>query len=1575
MASIVPSSPVADFKRAVALEFATRPTLRQVAGQQVLLALVTRYPLIATSYPELESAEPLFLMVPNGLGGWRVEPLMDVVLQALLSGAPLDFSLIDGLDYRLSLAPPRRFYATESEAASLDPQQVVIRLEKLSSDFNEVLAELPEAFAQAQVAYWRASGSAQVSRDRWMQQTLRTALLRNLELQRLDEQEKACVYGLLKQGADTPSVFMVEALLDVQGARFAQRLPNLLVIGQWDERDVVLWCAPSSVIRAFASLELFAQALQQTLAEQYHFESISWNRYALEGDVFAQQSAVLLDGILDSLARIRYSPLKDVAQLEAAFATLTDPSHAFIAGYIAQTPVPAPALPDWLANASSRDRFDYQAALLDLGIDQAVSGGASALDGILDLHGFARERLRAQLLDDHPEDANYFPDDLILTVTQAQGVPGGAGVGAGDGVVQQRTMTLTEFAIGNLSSLQGATLSAIAHRDGQLIMDWMTIDYLKALIQAVDIGGHYPAYVAQKLDDPFRPVRIERFAREWRSTLLFSALKAKVQGTISEAGWQCVADYCRRQVRPEPAPSMLMPLAFKREPDASQRDEVTCMFVIQCVAPQVTLLYRPLYADSPLLEFVDLSAMMAAIRQPGPLQQSVLDWLKPLARPVYDFGGFMEPHLSRPIEDTSLLPQRVQPPSFAAQFWHHDVDIRLYMANRQLLVELADRQSVSNAESRWALLTQGAWLLFDVVTLLLRGPVATLAWMVQASVGLSNDLVALQQDGAFEKAQAVVDLILNAGMALFHARLPSVGLPEAQAPRAAVALDGPPRAWRGAGPAISEPDQGKVYLPGAFHDQASLHLDFSWRGAQGFNTLPPEQRRALRRMQSSISLDGTSALATGPGRGLHTLGGNQYVSLAGDVYQVRLTAQGVRVVGPGGEQGPWLAYEHGQWRVDASLRLRGGGPKRRVDTVRQQNQHRFEALQAQEATIVRQHNTLAKVFDLSTQALTEQKQNLEKLQALKQRTQEQSGAQALMDALAIKITRAEALVDQATEQTIADLRALIDVDIQLDSLLSEMAEPKHANQPLAPTIKRQRSRIRQELIDRSVVFYNEVVDYINKINVEHIYDGIAVRPESPEEVARYTRLREALENVVGLQADLLQVSARLDELLPLTLKDDDIYFIDLETNKKVNKDASLQRIMEQRRLTEIDLRFRQLVDVAELCLDRTAAVEEAVLIRFHRYLAGDSIKSACSAHAELAQLDVPLADRIDILTGILEEYGIAMARAQYLDSTGGAAVRPGRIKAYEQALATLTYAAERELAEAVREQEFAEPVIPKDKLYQQRQGRRRVVKTHSGRSVIGEELEVDGEQVVQQREAVSNNVLKTFHRQGEGWIETAASATVEEPASPAPVDVRLASSRARTVLGQVESVIALAKRYIRTDEPIGLVSVIEGHVEKLQEARLSVMRGDATSELGEQLAEGIERMQSVQRDLLTSLYLTTSHPTGDSLRYLAQEQQVRIQRSVQRKMLSATDYLDVYEIRRLPKAGKAVGEGLWEAHFHYVDVATPGRAFSKGHLKLWSQRGLGREAQLRAAATGHEMLAIYRGDLRLQQVDGIIPFD
>nr|WP_158458667.1 hypothetical protein [Pseudomonas fluorescens] len=1554
-----------DFKHAVALQFATRPTLRHITGQRALHVLVARYPLIATSYPNLTSAAPLQLMRPNGRGGWDVVPFVDVLLQALFSGKALDLRDVDGLDHRLSLHPPQRFDASQSIDATQAIAQVRIVLERLNDDFNDLLALLPELFRQALVDYWRALGSAGVSRDRWLQQTLRTALLHNLGLQRLDTQQQACIRGLVAGGAQMPPVFVVEAVCERDGVRHTERLPNLLVMGEWDERTVILWCAPSSVVRGFESLDEFAVALQQELAGRLRFDSMHFNRFELQGDAFAYQSAILLDDMLIKLDPAGIGAQGRLQAQEQAFAALSDLSQAFIEGYVANPGAEGAALPAWLENASSDDCFEYQRALLDLALDQAACEGASALAGILDLQAYTRERLREQLLEDHPDEANYFPDDLLLTLTTARGVPGGAGVGAGDGVVQRRTLTLTEFAIGNLASLQGAVLSAIDHREQQLIMDWLTPDYLRHLVETVNIGGNYPRYVAQALDDPLRPERVRRFAREWRSSLLFTALKSKVDGVLSAAAYHCVADYSRGRIDAQLPTTMLMPLAFRSEQQAGEIDPVAGMFVLYCAAPRLTLLYRPLYSERPILEFSSPDAMMAAIRESGALQQSILDWMTPGARRVYAHGGFAEPHLLRPIDDTLQSPPRPKPSSFAAQFWHIDADARLYAANRQLLIELADRESLSNAESRWSILTQGAWLLFDVASLVVRGPVASLAWMVQAIAALDKDLPALSHGEASQRFHAVLDLLLNTGMALFHLHL-------AQVP---VAVETSTLAV-GVSPVqdLPPPTQGKVFLPGALKDQPALRVDFSWRGLQGFNLLDTQQRAALRLLRRDVSLNDVQPEATGAAQGLYRVDGRYYASLAGDVYHVELGEQGARIVQAAGMPGPWLIHEHGQWRVDGGLRLRGGGPKRRADAIRQQNQDAFAALQLEEASAVRVHNTLARVYELSTQKLHDQAGQLGKLQTLRERTTSQAGGEVLLASLDEKISQAQASLEQAKEQALDDLRALIDSDTRMDNLLRQMCEPRFANQLIAPVIKQQRSTIRQELIDRSVVYYNEAVEFINKLDSAASFDNLAVRPETPQEIAQYRTLRRLLDKQVGLLAELLQVSEALDQLLPQTLRDDDIIFRE-QDGTRLNKEMMLSGIIERRRLNEIDLRVRRLIELGELALERLSGVDEKVLMRYQHYLCGPDLKSAGSAHAELAGYEPALADRLAVLAGVLEDYNIASAHASYLANTGGAAINAGRLQHYRQSLAALVQAAERDFAEAVREQELAQVHVPKSSLYQQRPGRRRVVQTQRGRSIIGQEVEIDGASVIQQHEAASGKVLKTFHRQGSEWVEDANADPAEEVLSPAPGDAAAAAAKARTVLAQVESVIGLAKRYIRADEPIGLSSVLEGHIDKLREARRSLASAKGSDELGAQLEENIERLQAAQRDLLTSLYLTSSHPTAASLRFLVEEQQVTVHRSVQRKALTPTDFLDVYEVRRLPQRGRSRGEGLWEAHFHYPTAATPGREFAKGHLKLWSQRSLGREAQLRAAVSGHSLLAIYRGDLRLSQVDGIIPFD
>lgn len=1551
-----------DDKHAVAMHFAGRPTLRQVAGQRLMQVLIEHYPLIAASRPELTSAESLYLMIPQVNGSWCNQRFVDYFLQALLDRRVLDFSLVAGLDYRLSLELPHRLYAIPGPFESQDGD--VIRVESLTDALNDLLVLLPEQFGQAQVEYWQATGSAGVSRDRWLQQTMKSAWLANLPLQGLDAEQQSYIHGLLQGGDQSPSVSVVQVRLSQGAAHYDALLPNLLVMGESDARRVFLWCAPSSVIRAFDSLDDLALALRDSFAQGQAFDTFVWKRYELEGDVFAQLSTLMLEALLQPLQQVRYSTLTDVGELEQYFAALSDPSHAFIEGYRVSEPQAITALPPSFRQAKPAQSFACQCALFDLALAQALSDGVAALDGVLDLHAYARQQLREQLLADHPDDANYFPDDLELTLTTARGTPGGAGAGVGGGSVTHRCMNLTEFAIGNLSSLQGAVLSAVRHREGQLIMDWMNPGYVQSLVQQVDIGGRYPGYVAQCLDEPSgRTQRVERFGRDWRCSMLFSALSAALAGTLSEAALQCVVDYCRGIVDQQLPAQMLMPLAFKRSPDASFSDTVAGMYVLFSTQPQCVLLYRPLYGAAAVTEFTRIDTMMAAIAQDGALQASILDWLTPEARRVYGRGGFLEPHLLQPIIDTSVLPSRGRPAAFAAQFWQHDVDAKLYQANRDLLVELADRQSVSSRESRWALLTQGAWLLFDVGSLLLRGPVATVAWLVQGIVGLQGDLAALRGDSAFERSAAVVDLVLNASMAMMHLRLPGASTVVPSMFPASVLEQRSP-VQPGSRVQAIIPVQGSVGPPGELSEVAT-QLDFSWRGAQGLNVLSAERRNALHALRVGQSLGGLDVIESGDHRGLYAAAGYHYLPLAGDVYMARVSVDGVRIVDRAGQPGPWVSFVDDQWRIDPMLRLRGGMPRSRLKAMKEENEKVLENLRHQETEFALNNNRLGKQLDSHQALLKEKDRQIAALEALPELDE--------LNQSVLDLTRR--LRKKINEKVIYELKAVVENGIAHDRHIARLHDMRIDDEALLTALRAQRSSVRQALIENLTVYYNEMAAMINAEGLDEMSRDIAIRPEHEQEITHYKAFLASLEQVTRWETELADISRVMDKLLTDTLNDTSIVFMDEKGEVRINKNAELKQVIDTRRLSGIDLDFRLLLDLAEISLDRLVDVEERTLEQYLDYLASEALKSAGNAHGDLAGSDLSINERIDVLTGILEAYEEAKGMADYLSSLGGPAIRQDRLQQYKQTLERLRSLAEKDMAEAVEEKELDLPLLGRTPTYAARGGRRRVVKTSRGRSIVGEEVEVDGVAVIQQRDFRTQHVIKTFHKQGEDWVEQASKGDAQDKSPLSPREPRIARQRAQALIDQVDSVISLGRLYVKSDEALGLSTVMEGHIGKLVESQANLPRLTPEDELFDSLSQAVRRLQATQRDLLTGMYLVTSHPTAKSLRFLFEHNEVTVNRAGLRRMLSAKDYLDVYEIRRRMRVGEVQGEGLWEAHFHYPEADSGTRQFSKGHLKLWSQRKLGRKAQLQAASSGRDLLAIYRGEVRLSEMEGIIPFE
>jgi len=1548
-----------DFKRAAALQFGDRPTLRQVVSEQLLTLLLSELPWLAVVEPTLPSADALMLDSPDpSTPYWSTEPLVDRVLQAMLQTNSVDLEPVDGRHHNLGLVDPYRFAGSDS---AFDTRQ----LSGLTGPINDLIEQLPQHFCQAQLDYWRSQGSSGASRDEWLQLLLKTALLRGLPLQGLDAQEQACVRDLIRGGRDQPAVSFVQTRLTTGSGYWDETLCHLLITGEWDERQVVLWCAPSGNVRGFPSLAAFALALRDELAQRYSFDGLSWQRYPVEGNVFAQQVGLLLETLFTQVDRVRYGQLADVAALERLFAQMSDPAQWFDR-YPDDTPAVEP--PPGLSLSDGDDSLAYHAGLLQLALDQLDAESIPALDGIQGLADYTRQRLSEQMRLAHADHTS--PDDLILQFFVARGVPGGAGTGTGGGepVVLEGEKTLTEFAIGNLGALGGASVLRIRCANGADVPGWLDADAANQLVSQVDIGGNYPAYVARQLDDPLqRAQRVRRFGREWRSALRFSALTSKLEGKLTDAGLQCVVDFCAGHVDPQTPRMVLMPLAFRRQPHSGQHDNVRGMYLLFCVEPSRVLFYRPLYRQDTLREYASLAALLEHIQQSPLLQVSILDWLDPQVRSIYDHGGFREPHVTSLGPDPFSLPEKPEPPVIDPQLWGSDIDDKLYNANRDLLVELADMQSTSNAERRWQTLCQGAWLLFDLATLALRGPVASVAWLVQLLTSLENDLLALEQGGEFDRSAAIADLLLNLGMVLLHARQPSLQLGVAGQPPGADQFEGP-AAQRGAFAEVSvAPATEAEAAIGALAALPGRQLDLSWRGNHGFNWLPPAQRQALRAMRVDIALDESNLQASGDAEGLYRVQGRLYAAMGGDAYPVEVGPDGVRVIDSKGGYGPWLACTLGVWRVDTALRLVGG--MRRGDT-RAQLARRFDKLREFADNLNGKVNSATAQFGTVGTEITELQHKLTQLKTLRARAQarvdaavsdgEREASQALIGQYAVRIAEWEAQIVSKREEAVGYLEEAVQSDTAIQSVLETLFEPKFASARSGweEVISQQRRTVLINQIRNSDFILNELwnlADYPGLDRMQARLDGQPLL----QVLEPYRALRRRLEYVVGLQDRILAAYERLDELLP-GAPGDLVISSPIEMHSR-----TVDSLIALRKFSTVQFRFHQAMNLANLALHLDVTTGQRKVARFREELTGAALRNAAGAHGELDFANLPVEDRVVILQEAWDEYAEALVNSARIRSDGGALVEVSMTDRYRTQLEKLKLDAGRRLVEAIKEQEGAN-VPPKRAAYLVSSEPQRVVRNAEGQTLIGTERDDDGQKVLEVREPFSGVVLAIFDWEHGQWRERVAEQVPLESQAE-PVDTAM---RVQTLLDENDELSLKAQAYIDNDlKGPRLARLFERQIDKLGRAATSLGEEGANPALIKSLEAASDRLRAEKNLKLTTLYTNTHYPSAEALRFLHEQRLLKVEYVSPRQVMSNGSTFDEYKIMRLAQPGATSGRPLWVAHFHMRSADALARDFTQGHLKTWSQRRMsGREE---AAAS----VRVHRGKLTLEQASGIIPFD
>lgn len=382
MPSALPSPPAHDLNRAVALRFASRPTLRQVVGEQLMNLIIAHYPKVAVHRPDMKCAEPLKFLRWHIDGYWTVTPLVDVVLQHFLDNAPVDFSSQD----RFSLKPPLRFFAIPDACETADDDLVDPGM--LNDAFNAFLPTLHACFEQAQIDYWNAGNGN--DHDTWVQQVLRAGLLSGLTDQTLTADERRCLNDLLLERTEGFAVHAVRIHRRLDQGSTRELLPGLLVSASSEVANVTLWCTSAGGVKGFSSLDAFGAYLQTQHRLTETDDGFSWALYEADGNAFALLSSVLLEILLSRLNRVRLSDLNTVDELTSAYQAVVDPSPFF--AQWADLPIQKLAieLPEKLLNADFNGQSRYLQALLDVCVLQASQGNAQPPTEPDDLHTYAR---------------------------------------------------------------------------------------------------------------------------------------------------------------------------------------------------------------------------------------------------------------------------------------------------------------------------------------------------------------------------------------------------------------------------------------------------------------------------------------------------------------------------------------------------------------------------------------------------------------------------------------------------------------------------------------------------------------------------------------------------------------------------------------------------------------------------------------------------------------------------------------------------------------------------------------------------------------------------------------------------------------------------------------------------------------------------------------------------------------------------------------------------------------------------------------------------------------------------------
>ncbi|QXI38187.1 hypothetical protein [Pseudomonas xantholysinigenes] len=1538
---------VLTIRQAVARYFMSRPTLRQALESEAYLRLLKQYPSLTVHQPSLHSAAQVYVMYPADENNFRaIKPLMEIILEAVRSGESILFTA----EHTFKSQKDGTLVVDEIDAEGKVTGIFKIEADTLNSTLNDLVSNALEYLKRAQIAYWNAADEGDsrlgaTSRQQWLCETLRIGLAASLDSDTVDDNQRGCLQALLVGDTQGFGLYAVEAVMQRGEASFRELQPHLLISTRDETANVWLWCPPAGLADGFDDEESFAHAFERMMRQRYDFDALRWNRYELEGDMFMQQAGLILEFLLGKIDSLSVQAFDSVALLESCLHGLTDPASLLLDLDIVTGDPMRMALPGWLAELPDNRRFRVGRVLLDIALRQAESSGRSSLDGIQSPRAYAVQRLEEQMTKSYPAYLVYHPDDLLITLEPE------------DDDDSPDPVSLTEWALYQHLALNGRTPLSVQHRDASIqLLSWVSVAALRQLVETVDVGGYYPGYVSAQLADPAAlSARIRRFAKEWRTQLLLVGLKMWSDGQLSESRWQALAEFCYSTADMKSNVD-IAPLAFSVQ-NLRTRDEVTYMFVIRFRVPAFVLLFSPLYDDDSLVVENDLEKLLNTIKQSPTLVARILDWMSDGAKATYDNNGFQTPHITQGVGVSPAEQDEVEvPPPARISFlpWLADVDTRMFQSMRAMVVKVADNATVSNSEARWSFIS-GYFIRFFRLLSLLPGPIGNAMKALFALKDIETVLVDHAHAGEHSLASTWSGIFTDLawGFLFRHTR---VQLDLVETP-AWVDVDGvliEPEQRFGLARAVSK---GVDYLPGELLRRPGQQVDI----ASGWGAGPMARQRALASYTAGVDL---STEHRDVASGLYRIGQDTLVELDTLSYRVTNRDHELRVLAGDGRLGPAL-WRGTEWHVKPGLLggMGGRAPGRGLGASRGKlqvavNKSRDTVRAAKYAFM----EILKRIAAIDADIARERSvQEVTRLNADGQLTEDMITAR--ISASQAKLVELQAQRDKMSLEGVQARERSLHATRQLDDEIGRLL--KYTPVADRSGLLTEQVRWRASCLSDGLYIRDMLLRLCD-------WQGLGVTAGTlngrllTEITTGLKDYRRRLTGAVPLIARMLAAMDSIDELaalLPVT-----------EQFPHGNQLKTVEQFIDAHYFNVIDTRIEYVWQLTELSLAPPKTKQQA---RWHKVtgkLAGESLRTAAHAHGDLLSSNLAPADRIEILQNAWYAYSNALYQASKQVRGGGGGVDAAMLQKYMEQLELLKQSARSLLVEAVFELEDDTKGQSRRLVYAVKEGVQKAVRTARGDLVVAtERLLADGTSVLEVMSVDGGEVVHTFHREGDAWVETLPQAPVPDSESepkplpePAPSQ---AVAKAQRVLEDGEGVREDVQELIASDgDHRDLSERVDRHIQALKDAQEPLQD---TDDLLPRLRDAVQEWTKSKDAWLTELFSKTQKPSAQALSYLHRQGLLEITYE-RREVAKDRSAFDEYKISLSQSRKGRRGQALWAAHFHLASHDALAADFVVGHLKLWSERKFGRESEQALREQGR---ILHRGRISLEQAQGIIPFN